>query len=270
MNRNWLLGSLLTLSVGTTAVAQERTADFRANSRGQVQKLSVLMKSKILIQDDKPGGQIVDIVLSEGGCVDYVVATYEDQYYVVPYSAVNVRYADQVVFVDIAPAQFQKVQFFSSGNWPDFYAADYRQQVFATFNVNKIRIDNDRNPTPRDRDRDDRDRDDADRPRNDRGENPRNPDRPRDRDDQAPGDRAPRTPRNDDAAPRTPREGDPKATPPREDLKPAVPRVEDRGEKPTPPAAPQPKVEGGQKEEAPRANVPAPKPAPAPAPSPRP
>ncbi|MDX1968384.1 MAG: hypothetical protein SFV23_14505 [Planctomycetaceae bacterium] len=107
----------------------------------RVQKLSVLLKSKVLIQEDQPAGQVVDVVFSEGGCVDYVVVNYEQQYYAIPYSAVTMRYADQIVFVDVAPAQFRKVQFFSNTSWPDFYADTFRQQTFSTFAVKAIRAD---------------------------------------------------------------------------------------------------------------------------------
>ena len=136
------------------------------------QRFSMLLKSKVLIQDDQPAGQIVDVVFNEGGCVDYLVASYEEQYYVVPYSAAQVRYADQVVFIDIAPTQFRKVTFFRGNNWPNFYANDYRTNVFATFNVNNFRNDGDRStfkPGADDRDgannRNPRNRDDADAPK---------------------------------------------------------------------------------------------------------
>ncbi len=98
-------------------------------------RLSQLMKYKILIQDDQPAGQVVDVILSNGGCVDYIVASYEDQYYTIPYQAAAVRYDDSLVFVDIAPATFREVQFFSNDNWPDFYVPTYRQQVFSTFGL---------------------------------------------------------------------------------------------------------------------------------------
>lgn len=104
-------------------------------------RLSTLMNAKILIQDDQAAGMVTDIVLSDSGCVDYVVATYNNQYYVIPYSAVTFRKADRIVYIDIAPTQFKRVTFFTGNNWPDFYATTYQQTVFNIFGVTNIRHD---------------------------------------------------------------------------------------------------------------------------------
>lgn len=175
------IGLAAVLTTGGAFAQEETTVQSKTTTTTTTtsgQRFSVLLKSKVLIQDDQPAGQIVDVVFNEGGCVDYLVASYEDQYYVVPYSATQVRYADQVVFVDIAPAQFRKVQFFRGNNWPNFYANDYRTNIFATFNVNSFRndggnratfkrgVDDDADRNPR------RNRDDADTPRRNNNDQP--------------------------------------------------------------------------------------------------
>ena len=106
------------------------------DDRRDVIRLSTILKSKVLIQQNQPAGNVVDVVLSDGGCVEYIVASNRDQYYVVPYSAAQVRYADQVVFVDMAPAQFQNVAYFSANSWPNLYAPAYRNQVYAFYGLN--------------------------------------------------------------------------------------------------------------------------------------
>lgn len=141
-------------------------------------KLSTVMDSKILIQDDQAAGQVVDVVMSESGCIDYVVASYEQKYYVVPYSALTFRGPDRVVYIDIAPTQFRRVSFFTGNQWPDFYASNYQQNVFNIFGVTTIRrdgsrsslkpdLDRDRNRSDQDRvrDRDDANRNDRERPK---------------------------------------------------------------------------------------------------------
>lgn len=154
-------------------VAQRTTV--RSGGGTTVRKMSQVMKSKVIIQDDEPAGQVVDFVISDGGCIDYVVASYEDEYYVIPYSASVVRYDQNVVFVDISPSQFRNVQFFAANDWPDFYAADFRRNVFSTFGVNSFRGDADVDVDGRGRGRRDRDRDDdlGDRAR-DRADDVRN------------------------------------------------------------------------------------------------
>lgn len=220
---------LLVLSFAVSASAQTvRKVDAAGGGR-QVQKLSVIMKSKVLIQEDQPAGQIVDVVLSDGGCVEYLVAQHDSKYYVLPYQAAEVRYADQVVFVDVAPTQFRQVQFFTQDRWPDVYATEYRQQVNTFFNV---RVDGDRDNRDRPRDNN---RDAAPRDRNDR--NPAGA-----------ADRNARDPNRPDAD-RKPREGD-------------RPRAEDRNATTSPKAGtreadrdtatPKPEPKAGERDPAPR------------------
>lgn len=142
------VAATLLLGCGLFAMAQDdirikakvdANADQREGGKREVVKLSRILKSKVLIQQDQPAGTVVDVVLSDGGCVEYVVAMHEDQYYVVPYTAGRYRAADQVFFVDIAPAQFQKVTYFSQDRWPDFYAPAYRNQVYSFYGVDAPR-----------------------------------------------------------------------------------------------------------------------------------
>ena len=229
MLKNSLLIGLTAVCLSSaTAPAQERVVrrvETTASGGREIHKLSVVMKSKVLIREDKPAGQIVDVVLSDGGCVEYLVATHEDKYYILPYQATEVRYADQVVFVDIAPAQFQKVQFFSQDRWPDVYSTEYRQQVNTVFNV---RVDAD--SRTRVRDRSDRDVNDRNRDRNDRNDPNREA-----------GDRNERDPRgaaNRDNPARDARNRDDRDTAPRTDRTPREgdrPRAEDRGDNPNRP-----------------------------------
>jgi len=109
--------------------AQDAAADV------QVRRISDIMKSKVVIQDNQPAGEIVDVVYNDGGCIDYFVAAYDNQQYVVPFDAVQYRAADRMAFIDIAPAQFRQVSFFAPNRFPNIYAPNFRNQVFASFNV---------------------------------------------------------------------------------------------------------------------------------------
>lgn len=228
-----------------------------ANGSVSFVKLSAVMNSKVLIQEEQAAGQVVDVVMNESGCIDYLVASYEEKYYAVPYSAVTFRGPDRVIFIDIAPTQFRRVTFFTGNQWPDFYATTYRQNVFNIFGVTSFRNDGPRRSLKpdldrgRDRDRDDRDRDrdrDGDRrDRNDRdrpdGDKPKAGDTPR-KDVPIPNKDAdrPDLPRNatppdrikGDVAPESRDKGAPVT-------KPDVPTV--KPELPTPPKPNVPKVE---------------------------
>jgi len=143
----WILfastAGLLAVTAAWGQVARERssttTTTTRSGSKTEIQKISTIMKSKVLIQDDQNAGKVVDFVLSDGGCLDYIVASYEDDYYVIPFSAATLRYDDSVVFVDISRSTFRNLQFFSSNNWPDLHARSFQDKVFSSFNVSSTR-----------------------------------------------------------------------------------------------------------------------------------
>lgn len=265
--RHALASGLFVLLSMTSVSAQDRTVEKVETVSGgkEIHKLSVVMKSKILIQQDQPAGRVVDVVLSDGGCVEYLVAEHETKYYVLPYQAADVRYVDQVVFVDIAPAQFRQVQFFSQDRWPNVYSTEFRQQVNTVFNV---RVDagstgrdrtrdtdrsprgdrNDRDPA-KTTDRTDRtDRDstksppDANRPP--RGERPGagNPDRSAD----SKGDPKPAPKANE---PNNPRPEKPEAKGNDRDPAPRTPRTDGPGTPPKPGTAPREKDEDSDRDD---------------------
>jgi len=139
---HWLRAAagLLIAAVVAPAFAQEEAVKTSsAGSSVKVVKLSTVLKSDVLIQEDQSAGRVVDIVMNDGGCVEYYIASYNDEYYAIPYSAIVWR--NNAVFVNITPAQFKSVQFFSSNNWPNFGAAAYRTKVFSTFGVNAARAE---------------------------------------------------------------------------------------------------------------------------------
>jgi len=184
--------------------AQDRVA---AGANVEIRRVSNILKSKVIIQEDRPAGEIIDVVYNEGGCIDYYVASYDNRQYVVPFDGVQYRAADRVVFIDIAPAQFERVQFFAADQWPDVYAPTFRDQVYASFNLRAggrnrttFRQGADVNVDARNRDRD---RDDADRNRDRDGAPDRNRPEANDRDRDRPN-----SPRAEDRADRRPEAGD--------------------------------------------------------------
>jgi hypothetical protein len=183
--------AIATAAVTGAARAQDadRLADgairpVQAGSTAEVLKVSTITKSKVLIQEDESAGQVVDIVLSDAGCVDYVIASYDDQYYAIPFSAVSLRTADRAIFVDISPAQFRKVSFFAANQWPDFYASSYQRTVFSTFGVDTLRHEGAHRTAKPNLDRRDEARDDRQERRDDaRDRRDERRDEARDRDD---------------------------------------------------------------------------------------
>jgi hypothetical protein len=128
----WIAGGVVaTLCLATTIpVSGDDGAFFRVDK---------VMKSKVLIQEDQAAGQVVDFVVSREGCIDYLVASHEEQFYAIPFSAAVWRPATSVFFVDITPVQFREVHFFARNDWPDFASTQFRERSFSTFGVSATR-----------------------------------------------------------------------------------------------------------------------------------
>ena len=207
---------LKTVAAGLALAAASsplRAQDAAANV--EVRRISNILKTKVVIQENQPAGEIVDVVYNDGGCIDYYVASYDNRQYVVPFDVVQYRSADRVVFIDVGPAQFRQVEFFAPNQFPNVYAPAFRNSVYASFNVRgganarsrtTLRQGTDVDVNVRDRDRDRTDVNTRDRDANmrdrDRNADPAN----RDRDTNADRDRPNREPNAD--RPNRPETGD--------------------------------------------------------------
>ena len=128
-----LLAGGMVLPVAQFAVAQEprpanpgpapgaRPANdlpgrFDANGRaaGQIQANSILRGSQIIgatvdLRGGSRLGTIQDFVLGDGGCVEYVVAAYGNQFVPIPWAAAMYQPDQRVLLVDIDPGRIHEM-----------------------------------------------------------------------------------------------------------------------------------------------------------------
>jgi hypothetical protein len=192
------------LIAGGVAPAQERGGERSTRSETRTETKSVsrgmtritnVMKSEVMLKDES-AGRIVDFVMNEHGCIEYLVAEESDEYYVIPFSVVTIE--NRAVRLNVSQKQFRDVSRFSSDSWPNFSDTTVRDKIFRSWGVRSARSDGrtfeDRETRkPIQSDRDDRDsrrpaRPDGTRPdgaRDNRDDSGR-PDGPSSRDPQNP------------------------------------------------------------------------------------
>ena len=240
MNGSWK-GLALAAAVAATspawATAQEREVERTTRQttveRGSVNRITTLMKSEVTLQEGEPAGHIVDFVVSDRGCIEYLVAEHDDGYYLVPYAAARVDFRAHTVRLTVTQREFRDVIVFKNSDWPNLSDRAYQQRLNKFWGVQAARGTNTleerttNKPIPREGNRN---RDD-DRDRN------RDRDRDRDRDRNRDDDRRPDT--RGDNPPR-----DPKSPPARDPKSP----------KTTPPAAPGTQPGAQPRDPAPRPN----------------
>jgi hypothetical protein len=154
MNIQWgrgitgaMAGVILAGGLGS-ALAQERAVERgevrqerRAGAHG-VNRITTILKSDVVLKGGDAAGTIVDFVVNDHGCIEYLVAEDQDEMYLIPYSAATVRYDDRQVVLAIAPQQFRTVTRFTSSNWPDLSNTGYQQQIFKFWGVKSVRPGN--------------------------------------------------------------------------------------------------------------------------------
>ena len=171
------------LVVVGAVLAQTRT-DTRSvtSTTTTVHKGTVFMGANVVLQDNTSVGRVEDFVITDGGCIDYVVVSYDSKYVLVPWTMATWT-DDRTVRVNITQARFREVPTFTRDAWPNLTDTHYIQRVRTAWGVSDSRY-GDPNRQPLDR-RDNRDqrRDDRTTPPDRRDDRTNPPDRRDDRRD---------------------------------------------------------------------------------------
>src|SRR5689334_3856777 len=167
--------------------APVRTRETTTTSTTTIHKVSAVMGDNVVVSDGGTVGKVEDIVLSENGCVDYVVVSYESKYVLVPWGVTTWNVQDRTLRVNITRDKFTQVPTFTRDRWPSLTDSQYISQVRTAFGVTESGYRGDRRegdrrplaPGAQDRREDRRDiRDERRDNRTDRRDDPRDADRP--------------------------------------------------------------------------------------------
>jgi hypothetical protein len=132
------------LAIGGQAWGQERVIEkgvvkqTKTESR-TTNRITTLMKSHVVLKEGEKAGTIVDFVISDHGCIEYLVAEEDDGYYVIPYSAARVDYEQHTVTLGVTTQEFRNVMRFRSSEWPDLRDDAIQQRVFKFWGVKSTR-----------------------------------------------------------------------------------------------------------------------------------
>jgi PRC-barrel domain len=117
------------------ALAQAPAARETRRPAVHIERVTQVIGTQLVLRDNASIGKIEDIVLSEDGCVEYLVVSYSEKYVLVPWSVAKVDVQRKVVAVDIAKDRFMEVPTFSRDQWPSFQDGQYIEKVRTIYNV---------------------------------------------------------------------------------------------------------------------------------------
>jgi hypothetical protein len=82
------------------------------NPAAQILRGSQIIGATVNLRGGSRFGAISDFVLGEGGCVDYVVASYQGQYVPIPWGAAMYQPGSRILLVDIDAARIHEMPMF--------------------------------------------------------------------------------------------------------------------------------------------------------------
>jgi hypothetical protein len=122
----------------------------------EVRKGSALMNVNVAVEGGAPVGRITDFVISDGGCIDYVVVDSDNRFVLVPFQAVQFEPSRRIVTLNVTREKWRDIPTFTGTNWP-VHDQNYISRVRTTFGVRESGYRGDRRPlTPGEERREDR------------------------------------------------------------------------------------------------------------------
>jgi hypothetical protein len=97
---------------------QERRDDRKYGATSEIRRVSSIIGGTVFVQGDVSVGKIEDIVLSEDGCVDYLVVMAANKYVLVPWSVARFDFERRTAVIEIGKEKFQEVPTFTRDRWP--------------------------------------------------------------------------------------------------------------------------------------------------------
>jgi hypothetical protein len=87
------------------------------------------MEANVVLSDQSKIGKVVDVVLDDGGCVDYLVVSYEDRYVMVPWGVATVNFEERAVYIDVTRDKWRGIPTFTRDRWPSFSDASFTDKM---------------------------------------------------------------------------------------------------------------------------------------------
>ena len=116
---------------GTGVEAKQQAGASRSST--DILRSSVMIGSAVNFQGGSALGKVTDFVINDGGCVQYVVVSYQSRFVPVPWAATTYNSADRTLMLAIDQAQLGQIPTF--GQYSELSNAQFGQKVNAFFNV---------------------------------------------------------------------------------------------------------------------------------------
>src|SRR5262245_2953119 len=112
---------------------QVRTQGTRSTQ--EVRRISTIVGGNVEFAAGGSIGTIEDIVVSDSGCIEFIVVSYGNRFVPIPWTVATVNFGDRIVRVDITEEHFKEVPTFSKNEFSVLAKTDFVDKVHKSFKV---------------------------------------------------------------------------------------------------------------------------------------
>jgi hypothetical protein len=94
-----------------------------------------ILGAQVSLQGGNSVGTIEDIVLNSDGVIDYLIVSEGGKLVSVPWDAAKFNYERRTAVINITPERFREIPTFTVNRYPDFYAPNYRVDVYRHYGL---------------------------------------------------------------------------------------------------------------------------------------
>lgn len=120
----------------TLAHAQQKK---ESRSKGEVRRITTVIGGSVQFAAGGNVGKIEDIVISDEGCIEYIVVMYHDRYVPIPWTVSTVAFDKRIVTIDMDQARFEEVPTFTRDEFSLLVQVDFREKVHTFFGADSKR-----------------------------------------------------------------------------------------------------------------------------------
>lgn len=126
-------GLAFCLVLAGTAGAQAPRERAVGRSSGEVRRASEVIGAHVRLESGRAEARVVDLVLNERGCAEFVVVSLHDKFIAVPFDFVTVDFGDRVVRLDMSEDRLREAPSFDRDNFRMLSEARFRERVSRFF-----------------------------------------------------------------------------------------------------------------------------------------
>jgi len=129
-------GLVCALMLGGLSLAhaqQKKESRSKGEAKGEVRRISTVIGGSVQFAAGGTVGKIEDIVISDEGCIEYIVVAYHDRYVPIPWTVSTVAFDKRIVTINIEQARFEEVPTFSRNEFALLVQVDFREKVHTFF-----------------------------------------------------------------------------------------------------------------------------------------